>query len=259
MQKINTLASIEGRQLVRKVYKELRYEKQYSAISSLLQCWRICINNKDINKYTNKDVNVLYNLGFFAGTGLWLEEVVNRFYFSTINSFVYFGAAILLVLVGLRRFSDLIGDSVVIAGVIFEAAMLLFMFFIMLFTPNDELTDDNDSNESNDIVNEVGEIARDFAAAVIQIEHLTNALNDIVNKNEDLNKHVASIAASTANAVMPNPKMLEIMSETNSALVNFNNSILNLNEIALTLNKEIVRQSVREELERLMIEKQSRK
>ena len=65
-------------------------------------------------------------------------------------SFVYFGAAVLLSLIGIRRFSDNVNDTMVLWGVGFEAAMLLMMFFVMLFTPDDSITEDVKQNAEKD-------------------------------------------------------------------------------------------------------------
>ena len=93
--------------------------------------WRICIRERDLQKYGKEPIRVLHVLGTISGTSLWLEEIVNRFFFSTINSFVYIGAAILLVTIGLRRIYDVVPDWIVISSICLEAFLLSIMFFIM--------------------------------------------------------------------------------------------------------------------------------
>ena len=42
-------------------------------------------------KLSKRDVVILHPLGVWSGTTLWMQEVVNRFYYSAINAFVYAG------------------------------------------------------------------------------------------------------------------------------------------------------------------------
>ena len=124
MKKIENLASLEGRKILQNLFKEMRFIKQRSALSTLFLCWRICVSEKDYPAFAKLEIHVMHSLGIVRGSMLWMEEIVNRFYFSTINSFVYFGAAVLLVLIGVRRFSSTMSDTAVIWGIIFEATML---------------------------------------------------------------------------------------------------------------------------------------
>jgi hypothetical protein len=256
MKKIDTLASIEGRTILQEIFYELRYERQNGSISTLLTCWKICVYEREFNKYIKREISLLHALGFFKGTGLWMEEIVNRFYFSTINSFVYFGASILLVLIGLRRFSDAMTDNVVIGGVIFEAAMLLFMFIVMLFTPNDEAKPQNnnhDNSESEILISEIGEIGRDFAAATVQMEQMTDKLSELTVFQKQLLILVDEIAKNSADAMMPNPKMIDILKETNIELQKFKNTVLELNISLQVLKKEEIESSVKREIEKLIV------
>lgn len=255
MKKIDTLSSLEGRALLRNIFKELRYEKQISALATLGICWKICVHEKEIHRYVKKDVTLLHTLGFFAGTILWMEEIVNRFYFSTINSFVYFGAALLLVLIGVRRFSDYVDENLVIGGIIFEALMLLFMFVVMIFSPPDEAIDEEGESKAEDgaLLREVGEIGRDFAAVVLQLEELSNNLGRIAQRQNDLLDSVANVAEKTASAVAPNPEMIESMKQTNEALSDFRESVDKLNRSALALQKEEIESAVRKEIERIIV------
>jgi hypothetical protein len=137
MKKIDNISSIDGRLLLQQIFHQIRFERQRNSISTLFILWRICISDTEINQYLNpeQDITIMYKLGFWRGTLLWLEEIVNRYYFSTINSFVYFGAAVLLVFIGINRFTDKVDDSTVVYGLAFEAIMLIAMFIVMLFTP----------------------------------------------------------------------------------------------------------------------------
>jgi hypothetical protein len=263
MKRIETLSSIEGRKLLREIFHELKYRKQLSGISALLLCWRICVSEREIFRYVKKEITVLHPLGIFAGTALWMEEIVNRFYFSTINSFVYFGAAILLTLIGVRRFSDHISEPMIIAGVAFEATMLIMIFIVMLFSPNDEIEDlpNEDTNGETDTVQEllleVGEIGRDFAAVVVQLEKLSESYILIADLQKNMIDKLANIADNTSAAIAPNPQMLETMRETNLLLSEFKNTVEKLNISAESLKHEEIETSVRKEVERILVNKLS--
>ncbi len=255
MEQIETLSSLEGRKLLYEIFQELRYQRQMSNLSILVSTWRLCTFEQDTSRVTKREVQILHPLGFFSGTALWLEEIVNRFYFSTINSFVYLGAAILLVLIGIRRFSSNVSDTIVIAGVAFEALMLLFMFIVMLFTPSeDALPIDKNNNEIqeeiNEIVVEVGEIAAEFASAVNSLNNLTQDIHNLIHNQEQVINLLKETNELTREIAHPNPKLIEILQNTNQSLIEFKQTIDKLNESVRELQKEEVENAVRKELEK---------
>ncbi len=135
MTTIETLSSVHGRALLRDIYRELRFERQVSSLVVLTTMWRICSTERELIRMTKRDVVVLHPLGIWAGTSLWMQEVINRFFYSAINAFVYFGAALLLVAVGLNRTRVIETPGLVVAGVILEALLLMLLFVVMFFTP----------------------------------------------------------------------------------------------------------------------------
>ncbi len=257
MKTIQTLATIEGRILITEIFKELRYEKQNSSINALLTLWRLCTSETELFKYSSHQVTVQHPLGIFSGTALWLEEIVNRFYFTTINSFVYFGAAILLTLIGIRRFSDKINDTAVIAGVIFEALLLLFMFIVMLFTPNDEIhqnsVKNNEELPNDDLLIEIGEISRDFAAALVKIEEQNENIKNLLHQQSEIILSIKELANSAKDAVSPNPELLNAMKITSQSLKDFNSSLEELKRTVKLIRKEEIEFSVKKEVEKLLL------
>ena len=244
---------------MREIFHELRYEKQSSMFVTLTMTWRICVKEKEIYRFVNKEYSLAHSLGFFSGTALWMQEIVNRYYFTTINSFVYFGAAVLLILVGIRRFSDSIDDTTVIAGVIFEALMLVFMFLVMLFSPRDDeditsISIKSDS-EADDLIVEIGEIGTEFAAAVSNLENISNSLHSVIQNQTELTSKITDIASCNADAIAPNPKMIEIMKETNNKFLELNKTVSDLNHSVEELKREKVELLVRKEVEKLISNK----
>lgn len=257
MEKIDTLSSIKGRKILIELYKELRYDKQLSGFMTLLQTWRVCTREKELMRYMKKSITVLHPLGFFSGTSLWMQEIVNRYYFTTINSFVYFGAAILLALIGIRRFSEHVTETMIIGGVAFEALMLIFMFVVMLFSPNEDVleTEEARDDREEELLIEIGEIGRDLAASVTKIEDLTNSINQLIRQQENMLNFVNQIAKNSADAVSPNPQMIETMRETNSILNDFKNTVEKFNMAANELKTEAIESSVKKEIEKFFINK----
>jgi len=257
MRKIETLSSIEGRRTLHAIYYELRYTRQKSGIAVLYTLLKICLFERNLTKYLGEDISVTYPLGFINGMALWMEEVVNRFYFPVVNSLVYFGAAILLVLIGVRRFSEVVPESLVIAGLLFEAFLLLFMFVVMLFTPSDDITvfDEVEPDSNEELLTEVGEIARDFADAVDKLETLTLTMSEVLENQNKLMSYVADIAKNTSDAVSPNPELIHKMNSTNSALEQFTATIQTLNSSVEKIQMEQVRVTVINEIERLLSNK----
>ncbi|MFN3305708.1 MAG: hypothetical protein ACK42Z_00820 [Candidatus Kapaibacteriota bacterium] len=252
MEQIETLSSIEGRRLLYRIFQELRYQKQMSNLTILSLTWRICTTEREISRYTKEDVQVLHPLGFFSGTALWMEEIVNRFYFSTINSFVYLGAAILLVLIGIRRFSSSVSDTVVILGVAFEALMLLFMFVVMLFTPSEDALPINQSEDEpeKELLVEIGEIATDFATAVSKLENLGESIKSLLIQQNEILTSLRESNENLRQIISPNPKLIEIMNQTNKSLEEFNQTLEKLTQSANQLKQEEIEIAVRRELEK---------
>ncbi|MFN8358569.1 MAG: hypothetical protein U0264_01520 [Candidatus Kapaibacterium sp.] len=253
MLQIESLSSLEGRSVLHDVFREFRYTKRMNTISTLALCWRICTKERELYRFADAEVTVLHPLGIFSGTGLWMEEIVNRFYFSTINSFVYFGAAILLVSVGFRRIYDDLPDSIVIGSVIFEALMLMFMFVVMFFSPTEEEAERSSENSTvEELVREVGEIARDYAAISVRLENIGDSLENFSSRQEALITTSREAVQVATMAVAPNPELMHSMRETTTALQEFAVAVRALTQSADALKREEIELAVRREVEKVL-------
>jgi uncharacterized phage infection (PIP) family protein YhgE len=219
----------------------------------------ICVKERDLSKFINTEVSLMHPLGFIKGTALWMEEVVNRFYYSSISSFVYFGAAILLVLIGIRQFSEHVSGEMVILGIAFESLMLLFMFLVMLFSPNDDMVQFEDEKDEDDLINElvteIGEIGRDFAAVVVQMEQLTDNMNKSYELQTKMLSMMADIIEQTDKKIKPNDQMLDTMRETNEELKKFKFAIEELSTTAHSIKEKEIQAAVRSELEKILVQR----
>lgn len=252
MEIIDNLSSIEGRRFLHKLFFTMRYEKQMSSFSSLIACLRICISEKDTSKFVNTDVKITHQLGVLSGVKLWLEEVVHRYYFTTINSFVYFGAAILLVIVGFRKFYNL-DSSYVIGGLIFEASLLMMMFITMLFSPSDGIEfDSNNNDESYDLIDEIGEISTDFAKSVDKLDTLNENIENLVNKQSEVINLLEKLIQNNLNLTTPNDDFVNAVKNNNIEINNFTEKIKELNSNLEQIKSEQIKFEVKSELEKML-------
>lgn len=260
MEQIQTLSSLRGRSLLRDIYRELRFEKQMSELTVLGICWRLCVYEKDIFRYSRYQATVVHSLGFLSGSSLWLQEIVNRFNYATINSLVYFGAAVLLVIIGLRRFGNLVGNELVVGAIVLEALLLMTMFVVMFFSPSDDMATEQladsepvEESETQQLIREIGEIGSDYAGFTTQMDEITSALSSLIARQDELIASVNDMARYSAQAVSPQPELLHTMQQTTSALREFNRVVGEFADAARTLRREEIQQAVRFEVERLLL------
>ena len=253
MTQLSTLATLEGRAVLRAMFRELRYERRAGSFSAMMLCLRVCVREREIFRYVSREVSVQHPLGIAAGFSLWMQEIINRFYFSVISSFVYFGAAVLLLVVGLRRVMDTIPDWYLVGSVILESLMLVVMFVVMFFSPSEEETDvETESSAESELLREIGEIAGDYASSGIRLEQIAGALESLGRQQEELVRAVRENTGTAALAIAPNPQMLSSMAEVNAALAAFRDTLAELNDSAKALRREEVEAAVRRELQRIV-------
>lgn len=250
-----TLATAPGRALLRDIYRDLRSEKHMGALPTLIVMWRICTTERDLFKTVNRDVTVLHPLGFFSGTSLWMQEIVNRYFYSAINAFVYIGAAFLLIAIGLNRTKVIDTPGIVVAAIIVEASLLVLLFAVMFFTPPDdeETTEGLASQEaSQELLRELGEIGRDYAAMAVQLEAIAGTLQDVVTQQGEMVQSMLTSVDAAVAAVSPNPDLMEAMSKTTTALTSFTTSVDALHNRLRDVERHEVERLVRVELEKLL-------
>ena len=257
MTQLETLSSVQGRALLRDIYRELRFERQLSGTATLRICWQICTRERELVRLTKRDVVVLHPLGVWNGTSLWMQEIVNRYFYAAINAFVYLGAALLLVAVGLNRTRIIDSPIIVVVGVLLEAVLLIALFTVMFFTPADEpdeitVTGDGQGSMTDELLRELGEIGRDYAAMAVQLETIGSALLDVVERQDTLIRAVRESVDTAVSAVAPNPALMTSMQETTSALASLNQSVSALDERLRSVERQEVERLVRIELERIL-------
>ena len=256
MTTLETLSTATGRSLLRDLHQELRFDKQLSALETLAVLWRICTREKDLFRTVSRDVTVLHPLGVASGTSLWMQEIVSRFYYAPINAFVYMGAAFLLVAVGLNRIRIIDTPGLLVAAIIIEALLLVVLFLVMFFSPPLETQgsvgeSDRDST-SQDLVRELGEIGRDYAAMAVQLETISVTLHEVVERQDVMTQQLRSSVDAAVSAVAPNPELMQAMKQNTRALAEFTESIGALSERLNAVERQEVERLVRQELERIL-------
>ena len=214
------------------------------------------MREQELIRLTRRDVVILHPLGLWAGTRLWMQEIVNRFYYSAINAYVYAGAAFLLLAVGLNRTGVIDAPSVVVSGIIIEAMLLMLLFLVMYYTPPDEPEGREKSGEmsqvTNDLLRELGEIGRDYAAMAVQLESIAASLTDLVERQDTTVAAMRESVDKDVSAVAPNPELMTSMQVTSAALDRFAESVDALGERLRSMEQQEVERLVRVELERML-------
>jgi len=129
--------------------------------------------------------------------------------------------------------------------------MLVFMFVVMLFSPNDdnfyegEESGQTDSGNVEELVTDIGEIGRDFAAAVAHLEQLGSMIQEMLKNENLLITSIKLIAESSAQGIQPNPQMLETMKMTNVVLSEFKSTVAELNTAAAKLKTREIENRLR--------------
>lgn len=250
MELIDNLSTIKGRKFLNKLFYQMRYEKQIGSLRVLFACLRICISERDTNKFIESNISIIHPLGVFSGTKLWLEEILYRYYFTTISSFVYFGAAILLTLVGFRKFYNL-EIVYVIYGLLLESFLLIVMFVTMFFAPNDDI-DINENELADDLLDEIGEIATDFAKSVDKLDNISYKIEEIVNNQNNILNLLTILIEKNINITNPNDEFKKVMEQNIIEIQKFSSSVSDLNNVIEKIKEENVKYEVRTEIEKLL-------
>jgi division protein CdvB (Snf7/Vps24/ESCRT-III family) len=125
----------------------------------------------------------------------------------------------------------------------------------MFFSPpDDDLVIDGgaDGEVSQELLRELGEIGRDYAAMAVQLEAIAGTLQDVVDRQNDMTESMRISVQAAVDAVAPNPNLMKSMSETTAALSAFTTSIDALRERLQAVERQEVERLVRNELEKLL-------
>lgn len=135
---LSNLATPEGRGAYQKYWHDLVVEQQNLVLPSLFRLWRTATRGTSFNVNTaGESYRIAHPLGFRLGTRIFMEEIVVRHYFNNVQALVYLGAVLLLIFLALR-FANLLSEQVALIGIGIEVLMLLMLFTVLFYTPEED-------------------------------------------------------------------------------------------------------------------------
>ncbi|MBC8144719.1 MAG: hypothetical protein H7X80_03980 [bacterium] len=257
-QRLSNLATPSGRTAYQELWHDLIVHQRRAVVPALWQLWRTAAFGQEMRMTASDNAyRIGHPLGPRIGTRVFMEEIVVRHYFNNVQALVYFGAVILLVFLGLR-FAGLISESASLIGIAIEAFMLLVLFTVLFYAPEEdpqtndvvlvpgraERDGDDDREIIRDVLKEIEEIGSSYASIAIRLEQTSRSQDEALR---ELAERVSAIKG--LNLLESHAERLET---TNTLLAQLTESIENMNKrVDLLFGKEI-EFHVRQELQRLV-------
>jgi hypothetical protein len=267
---ISGFATPEGRATLVATYRCLRYSRgdmgwfaclqtTFQLVRGTHDAWNRSGSGLDLQDIDpSLDIHIQQPLGFTKGLVIWMEEIINRFYYATFNAFVYAGAAFLLVMIGLLRLAIIQQNTYVILALGLEAFLLMLLFVVMYFTPPDDIGIqniklDHDNDEyAEEWRKEMDEIATDFANSSEYMQNNVDALNRIAGAQNELIDLMNQAVRAIEKVATPQPELMKHFQQTNTLMQEFNKSLRRMTEEAQTLRRDEIEILVRRELDRVL-------
>ncbi|MBL7987982.1 MAG: hypothetical protein JNJ94_07970 [Chlorobi bacterium] len=256
---ISNLGTPSGRRVYQDLWHDLIIEQRSAVIPSLLRLLRTAISGAEV-RLVSKDASysIGHPLGLRHGFRLFMEEIIVRHYFNNVQALVYFGAVLLLLFLGLR-FAGLLSEEVALIGIGIEACMLLILFLVLFYSPEDdhheivelEVAQDptaSDEEDARDVIREVldeiEDIGGTYATLGMKMEQLARAQEESIR---ELAQRVGAIQG--LNLLESHAERLET---TNTLLAQLTTAIDGMNQrIDMMFGKEL-EYHVRREMERIL-------
>ncbi|MCB0711147.1 MAG: hypothetical protein KDD67_02330 [Ignavibacteriae bacterium] len=205
-QAITNLATPSGRIALQQYWQDLTVEQRNLVLPSLIHIWKTIVRGKGFTVSTSgTSYNIGHPLGIRLGTRVFMEEIVVRHYFNNVQALVYLGAVVLLVFLALR-FAGLLSESVALIGIGIEALMLLLLFIVLFYTPDEESqataeaieASTREKSESSgdevtvirEVLDELEDIGGTYATLGARLEQITRQQQESL---QELNERVARI------------------------------------------------------------------
>lgn len=206
-QNLQHLAQPAGRAVLQQLWHDLAVERRTLVLPMLLRLWRTACFAHEVHLVeSSTTVKLRHSLGIRTGTRVFMEEIVVGHYFNSVQALVYLGAVILLIFLGLR-FAGVLTENVALIGIGVEAMMLLLLFAVLYFTPDEnrgvapvaaeeegERTEQEEREDDRAVIREMleelEEISSSYASLGMKIER-TAALQE--HALRELSDRVAAI------------------------------------------------------------------
>ncbi|MCS7170006.1 MAG: hypothetical protein NZ949_05215 [Candidatus Kapabacteria bacterium] len=160
-------------------------------------------------------------LGWWRGTLLWWESVVAPFYSTWISAAVYFGAAVLLLFIGLRRFTHIVSNEAVVASLVLEAVLLVLLCLVLLASPpttSPPASPQEWGEQIHNIAKDMDAIVSSADKVLTQHEKLLNCWSDSVQNQEELLRRFAETVASLQSMPQPGSALLNALEGVQQAV-----------------------------------------
>lgn len=255
-QTLSNLATPAGRAAYQELWHDLIVHQRRAVIPALWQLWRMAAFGHEMRMTASDNAfRIGQRLGPRVGTRVFMEEIIVRHYFNNVQALVYFGAVILLVFLGLR-FAGLMSETASLVGVAIEALMLLILFAVLFYAPEEEspaaiaIGDEGAADVEDDrevireVLKEIEEIGSSYASLAMRLEQSSRSQDEAMR---ELSEKVSAIKG--LNLLESHAERLET---TNTLLAQLTESIESMNRrIDLLFGKEI-EYHVRQELQKLV-------
>jgi hypothetical protein len=188
---VKDLETLEGRRLLHDFFHDRRVKNAFE-IKTLMECWRLARKGTELQFRDGRRVRFETNLGFRLGTRVFLEEIVGRYFYNSIQGLVYAGAMVVLITAAMY----LAGYSIwfALAGLSLEALLLLVLAIVTAFSGSDEgaasqaghmLAENPLANihaPINEMTNAVADLFRLISQTDIRQDVLLTRLTDSIGK-----------------------------------------------------------------------------
>lgn len=258
---ISNLATSTGREVYQEYWHDLIVERRGAVLPALWELWRKASFGAEIRIATSDNTyRVEHPLGPRVGTRVFMEEIIVRHYYNNVQALVYLGAVILLVFLGLR-FAGILSEQVALIGIAVEAFMLLMLFTVLFYAPEDYTEEfqaepvsqkqtespgeiEADREVIREVLRELEEIGSSYASLGMKLEQSARSQDEGLR---ELNQRVSAIQG--LNLLESHAERLET---TNSLLAQLVGSIESMNSrIDMLFGKEI-EFHVRRQIEQLV-------
>lgn len=231
---IKDLEIPEGRLILHEFYHDRRIQVKME-IAIVLECWRLCKRGTEIQLSDGRIILIENPLGFRLGTRVCIEEIIGRYYYNSVQGWVYFGAMVLLIFVGLRL-GGVIPERAALIGVGIEAFMLFLLAVVTYYSPSDDVSPSSYPLRSSDnLLSSINQSVQGMTNAVSDLFRLisqTDMRQDVLLTR--LTEYISKVSAENTRL------QIEKMGETNK----------NLRDFAETL-RELQGETAREQLNKL--------
>jgi len=255
-QNIDNLASVAGRKYLQRYWYENTVVARRWKLALMLSCWRLCMFGRTLYlTEAEHPITIEHKLGLRVGTRVWMEEVCYKHFSNTVQAFVYLGAVVLLVFVGLR-FAELINERTALIGVGIEASMLFVLFIVMFYTPEDAYLNidaeepkvDNSAKEYLPLFREIYDELQDIGTMNAALgRHLT----EMANKQESYMKELSQkFTYPSQNSV--GKESVELIAQLKKPLDALSASMQEINANLRRITEKELEYLVRRELERVI-------